>query len=58
MDELDQIFKGSNRPCTFQDTVEMKYLERVILEALRLFPPVPLIARQLNHDVQLGKKIV
>ncbi|XP_058800839.1 cytochrome P450 4g15-like [Phymastichus coffea] len=54
MEELNEIFKGSDRPCTFQDTLEMKYLERVILETLRLFPPVPAIARQLNHDVQLA----
>ncbi|XP_011501501.1 PREDICTED: cytochrome P450 4g15-like [Ceratosolen solmsi marchali] len=53
MEELNEIFQGSDRPCTFQDTVEMKYLERVILETLRLFPPVPIIARQLKHDVQL-----
>lgn len=54
MEELNEIFKGSDRPCTFQDTIEMKYLERVILETLRLFPPVPAIARVLNEDVQLG----
>nr|KAF7429328.1 hypothetical protein H0235_005726 [Vespula pensylvanica] len=54
MEELNEIFKGSDRPCTFQDTIEMKYLERVILETLRLFPPVPAIARVLNEDVQLA----
>jgi cytochrome P450 family 4 len=54
MEELDEIFKGSDRPCTFQDTLEMKYLERVILETLRLFPPVPAIARQLNEDVKMA----
>lgn len=52
--EMDEIFKGSNRQCTFQDTLEMKYLERVIMETLRIFPPVPAIARQLNEDVKLG----
>ncbi|XP_029043020.2 cytochrome P450 4g15-like [Osmia bicornis bicornis] len=52
-EELEEIFKGSDRPCTFQDTVEMKYLERVILETLRLFPPVPAIARLLNEDVKI-----
>ncbi|NP_001165993.1 cytochrome P450 4G44 [Nasonia vitripennis] len=54
IEELNEIFKGSDRPCTFQDTLEMKYLERVILETLRLFPPVPAIARQLNQDVKLA----
>ncbi|XP_046748575.1 cytochrome P450 4g15-like [Diprion similis] len=51
--ELDEIFQGSDRETTFRDTLEMKYLERVILETLRLFPPVPLIARKLNEDVKL-----
>jgi cytochrome P450 family 4 len=41
------------RDCTFADTMEMKYLERVILETLRMYPPVPLIARRLDHDVKL-----
>lgn len=54
MEELDDIFKGSDRACTFADTLEMKFLERVILETLRLFPPVPAIARKLNQDVKLG----
>ncbi|XP_029155595.1 cytochrome P450 4g15-like [Nylanderia fulva] len=52
-EELDAIFGDSDRQCTFQDTLEMKYLERVILETLRLFPPVPAIARQLNEDVKI-----
>lgn len=36
--------------------MEMKYLERVIMESLRLFPPVPIIARKLNEDVQLASE--
>ncbi|KAH8396155.1 hypothetical protein KR222_004265 [Zaprionus bogoriensis] len=53
--EQKAIF-GDNmqRDCTFADTMEMKYLERVILETLRLYPPVPLIARRLDHDVKLA----
>ncbi|XP_030378394.1 cytochrome P450 4g1 [Scaptodrosophila lebanonensis] len=53
--EQKAIF-GENmlRDCTFADTMEMKYLERVILETLRLYPPVPLIARRLDHDVKLA----
>ncbi|XP_012536641.1 cytochrome P450 4g15 [Monomorium pharaonis] len=52
-EELDTIFGNSDRQCTYQDTLEMKYLERVILETLRLFPPVPMIARQLDKDVKI-----
>ncbi|XP_063823255.1 cytochrome P450 4g15-like isoform X1 [Ostrinia nubilalis] len=53
-DELYEIFGDSDRPATFDDTVHMKYLERVILETLRMYPPVPIIARKLNHDVQIS----
>ncbi|XP_011156580.1 cytochrome P450 4g15 [Solenopsis invicta] len=52
-EELDTIFGDSDRQCTYQDTLEMKYLERVILETLRLFPPVPWIARKVNKEVKL-----
>lgn len=52
--ELDEIFGDSDRPATFQDTLEMKYLERCLLETLRLYPPVPIIARKMNTDVRLA----
>jgi hypothetical protein len=32
----------------------MKFLERCLLETLRLYPPVPIIARKLQEDVKLG----
>ncbi|GAB0097092.1 Cytochrome P450 4g1 [Sergentomyia squamirostris] len=51
--EQKAIFGNSDRFATFADTVEMKYLERVILESLRLYPPVPIIARRVNEDVKL-----
>ncbi|KAJ2950505.1 hypothetical protein O0L34_g8749 [Tuta absoluta] len=53
-DELYEIFGDSDRPVTFADTLQMKYLERVILETLRMFPPVPAIARKLNRDVKIS----
>lgn len=52
--ELDEIFGDSDRPCTFQDTLEMKYLERCLMETLRLYPPVPIIAREIKTDLKLG----
>lgn len=56
--EIFDIFGDSDRPCTFNDTLELKYLERVILETLRLYPPVPIIARQINEDVKLASENV
>ncbi|XP_043507993.1 cytochrome P450 4g15-like [Frieseomelitta varia] len=52
-EELKEIFGESNRPCTFQDTLEMKYLERVIFESLRLYSPVPAIARKIKEDIRI-----
>ncbi|KAI4463722.1 cytochrome p450 family 4 [Holotrichia oblita] len=52
--ELDEIFHKTDRPVTYQDTLEMKLLERVIMETLRMYPPVPVIARKLNEDVKLA----
>nr|XP_014101708.1 cytochrome P450 4g15 [Bactrocera oleae] len=52
--ELDEIFGDSDRPATFQDTLEMKYMERCLMETLRMYPPVPLIARELREDLKLA----
>ena len=52
--EQRAIFGDSDRDCTFADTLEMKYLERVIFETLRMYPPVPLIARKINKDIRLA----
>lgn len=52
--ELYEIFGDSDRPATFQDTLEMKYLERCLLETLRMYPPVPIIARELQEDLKLA----
>lgn len=56
-EELNSIFQGTNRRITSADLVEMKYLERVIKETLRLYPSVPVIARYLQNDLQLGESI-
>lgn len=57
IEEIDEIFGDSDRPATFQDTLEMKYLERCLMETLRLYPPVPIIARDIKNDLKLGKLI-
>ena len=54
-EELEHVFQGSDRSVTMKDLNEMKYLERVIKESLRLYPSVPSIGRELTEDIQLGK---
>lgn len=46
------------RKITMQDLGEMKLLERVIKEALRLYPSVPFIQRLLDEDVKVGEYLV
>lgn len=55
-EEQKQIFGDSNRSATFADTLHMNYLERVIFETLRLYPPVPVIAREVKENVKLASK--
>lgn len=54
--EQKQIFGDSNRSATFADTLQMNYLERVIFETLRMYPPVPAIAREVQENVRLASK--
>lgn len=55
-DEQKQIFGDAKRSVTFADTTQMKYLERVILETVRLYPPVPVIAREVEENVPLASR--
>lgn len=54
--EQKQIFGDAKRAATFFDTVQMNYLERVIFETLRLYPPVPVIAREVHENVTLASQ--
>ncbi|XP_075970358.1 cytochrome P450 4C1-like [Anticarsia gemmatalis] len=51
--ELYEVFGDSDRPLVKEDLMKLKYLERVIKESMRLFPPVPLIIRKVLEDTKL-----
>jgi cytochrome P450 len=37
------------------DLNEMKYLERVLQEMIRLYPTVPVIMTNMSEDIEIGK---
>ncbi|XP_072759233.1 cytochrome P450 4C1-like isoform X2 [Anoplolepis gracilipes] len=52
--ELEEVFKDSEKPASIKELSQLKYLDRVIKETLRLYPSVPMITRKLAEDVKMG----
>nr|QLC36648.1 cytochrome P450 4V2 [Kryptolebias hermaphroditus] len=52
--ELQEVFGTSGRPITTEDLKQLKYLDCVIKESLRLFPSVPYFARSLCADCHIN----
>ncbi|XP_046749123.1 cytochrome P450 4C1-like [Diprion similis] len=58
-EEHFRIFGDSKEPATLQQINELRYLERVIKETLRLFPAVPSVSRKITEDTEIaGYKVL
>lgn len=54
-EEVDALFgEDTERPVVEDDLKELKYLECVIKETQRIYPPAPYIARELLEDVHVN----
>jgi cytochrome P450 len=52
---MTTIFEGSDRRPTKEDIEQMKYLDRVIKETLRLYPSASSMSRITETDLQIGE---
>lgn len=52
--ELEEILGKTDRSIILQDLPRFNYLERVIKETMRIYPPAHIIGRSVTEDVDLG----
>lgn len=53
---LSTVGEDADEIITLKQTQDFKYMDRFIKEVFRIYPPVPLFERQLQEDVEYGKK--
>ncbi|XP_023946523.2 cytochrome P450 4C1 [Bicyclus anynana] len=56
-EEIQNMLGGSERPVSLADLASLKYLDAVVREAMRLYPPVPVFLRRCTKAVDLPSDI-
>lgn len=56
--ELEEVFGDSKEPATLKDLAQLKYLDRVIKESLRMYPTVTAISREVTQEVKHGDVVI
>ncbi|XP_049815619.1 cytochrome P450 6k1-like isoform X2 [Schistocerca nitens] len=52
-DEIDTVLKESNGEISYDTIGKMTYLDKVVSESLRKYPPVPFLNRECNQDYKI-----
>ncbi|XP_034824098.1 cytochrome P450 6k1-like [Maniola hyperantus] len=55
-DEIDNIFENCNEKITYEEIRKMEYLEMVINESMRKYPPIGLMQRMCMKDTVLPSR--
>lgn len=53
-EEISQVFQAHDSKISLNSLQEMKYLEMVIKEGLRLFPSVPFYGRESQEEIKIS----
>lgn len=54
--EINEVIgKDKTSAITYQQLIDLKYMDIVIKESLRFYPPVIMIGRKVDQDLELGE---
>lgn len=57
--EVDSLYKSDPKGCSnFENLSKLKYLERCILESLRLTPTIPMFMRRLDSALEVNENLI